>query len=89
MRRDAQSRARFRLEPGLALRNAAVSAIDVGRLEEAERLLLESTRHPSEEVNPWRDLAQLYASQGRLGEAVSAGAEMARLSRASPAVAPT
>lgn len=74
----------FGLEPGLALRNAAVSAIDVGRLEEAERLLLESTRHPSEEVNPWRDLAQLYASQGRLGEAVSAGAEMARLSRGLP-----
>lgn len=71
----------FGLDPGLALRNAAVSALDVGRWEEAEALLLESARHPAEEVNPWRDLAELYAAGGRLGEAVAAGVEMAKHSR--------
>ncbi|MBP7149570.1 MAG: hypothetical protein KBD01_18740 [Acidobacteria bacterium] len=73
------------LSPGLALRNVAVSAIEVGRYEEAERLLLESANHPSEETNPWRDLASLYAGQGRLGEASAAARAMIEFSRRLPA----
>jgi tetratricopeptide (TPR) repeat protein len=75
---------RFDFPEGLALRNAAVAAQDAGRFDEAERLLLESTRVPDEEANPWRDLAALYATEGRLGEAVAAARAMALAVRAAP-----
>jgi tetratricopeptide (TPR) repeat protein len=75
---------RFDFPAGLALRNAAVAAQDAGRFDEAERLLLESTRVPDEEANPWRDLAALYATQGRMGEAVAAARAMALAVRAAP-----
>ncbi len=75
---------RYDFPAGLALRNAAVSAQDAGRFDEAERLLLESTRVPDEESNPWRDLAALYAAEGRLGEAASAARAMTLAVRAAP-----
>ena len=75
---------RFDLPAGLALRNAAVAAQDAGRFDEAERLLLESTRVADEEANPWRDLAALYAAEGRVGEAVAAARAMALAVRAAP-----
>lgn len=73
---------RHDLPAGLSLRNAGVAAQDAGRFEEAERLLLESTRLPDEDANPWRDLASLYATEGRLGEAVAAAREMVLAARA-------
>lgn len=69
---------------GLALRNAAVSAQETGRYSEAEKLLLESTEYPEETTNPWRDLASLYATQGRLGEALDASRRMLAFSRLLP-----
>ncbi len=73
-----------RLNPGLAFRNAAVSAALAGRLEEAERLLVESTMHPDEDTNPWRDLVDLYVLEGRLGEALDASRRMIEFGRKLP-----
>ncbi len=75
---------RYDFPAGLALRNAGVAAQDAGRFDEAERLLLESTRVPDEEANPWRDLAALYAAEGRLSEAVAAARAMSLAVRAAP-----
>ncbi|RMG45178.1 MAG: tetratricopeptide repeat protein [Acidobacteria bacterium] len=72
------------LSPGLALRNAAVSALMVGHLDEAERLLVESTAHPEDDADPWRDLTDLYLAEGRLGEAVEAARRMIEFGRRMP-----
>ncbi len=58
---------------GVALSNAAASAMEVFKFDEAERLYLESTRRPVEgTINPWGRLAHLYLRQGRFPEALSA-----------------
>jgi len=56
------------------LRNGGEAAACVGRFDEAERLYLESTNYfdPMSYSNPWWDLANLYLSQGRFVEALSA-----------------
>ena len=72
------------LPPGLALRNAAIAAIQVGKLEQAERFLIESTENPDPNINPWRDLAELYSLEGRLTEAVDAAKRMVEFSRFVP-----
>ncbi len=75
---------RAKLDPGLALRNLGVSALEAGRFAEAERLLQESTQHPDESANPWRDLTALYVGQARFGEALEASRRMIAFSRALP-----
>ncbi len=70
--------------PGLALANAALSALEIGRYEEAERYLLEATADLDLNSNPWRHLVGLYALQGRLGEAVDAARRMLAFGRALP-----
>lgn len=75
---------RHDFDPGLALRNAGVSALESGRLAEAEKLLLASTDYPTEEINPFRDLTMLYTSQARLTEAVDAARRMNEFSRRLP-----
>ena len=75
---------RHRLNPGLALRNAGVAAALAGRFEESERLLVESTTHPDDDTNPWRDLVELYALEGRLGEALDASRRMIEFGRRLP-----
>lgn len=67
--------------PALPLRNAAVSALEVGRYVEAETLLLESAGRTDPNVNPWRDLAALYVLEGRIGEAAGAARQMIERSR--------
>ncbi len=69
------------LPSGLALRNTGVSAIEAGRLEEAERLLIESTENPDEDTNPFRDLLTLYTEQNRLAEAIDAARQMVLFAR--------
>lgn len=69
------------LDLGLALRNAGVSAIEVGELEAAERLLIESTENPDGDTNPYRDLLSLYTEQARLAEAADAGRRMVAFGR--------
>ncbi len=61
----------------VTLSNAAAAAIEMFRFDEAERLLLESTKRAVEPtINPWGRLAHLYLQQGRFAEAVSALKEM-------------
>lgn len=62
--------------PGLALRNVAVAVASAGQYERAERLLLESTEHPTPETNPWSLLTDVYLEQARFAEAASAAREM-------------
>ena len=71
-------------ELGLALRNVAVAALESGRYGDAERMLLESTEHPDENTNAWRDLATLFVAEGRLSEALDAARRMRDLSRRQP-----
>lgn len=70
--------------PGVAMRNLAVAAATAGRYEEAEQLLVASTSYPDPDINPWRDLLDLYASEGRLAEAVDAGRRMLEFGRLVP-----
>jgi hypothetical protein len=65
-------------EYALYLTNAAEGALGVLRPDEAERLLLEATEHFTRPTlaNPWMDLTNLYLSQGRALEALSALREM-------------
>lgn len=59
------------------LSNAAASAEEVFRFDEAERLYLESARRPpAGSVNPWGRLVRLYVRQGRFTEALSAWRQM-------------
>lgn len=70
--------------------NAGEHAIGLGRFDEAERHLLEGTRHfdRHEAGSPWQSLALLYAQSGRLPEAVSAVRKMHEWSHAcDPALA--
>lgn len=66
--------------PALALGNAALSAMEIGRFDEAELYLLEATRQPDIGSNPWRYLTNLYVLQARLGEAAESAQEMVRFS---------
>ena len=56
------------------LRNAGEAAWGLMKFDEAERLLLEATRHfdPGTYSNPWEDLAILYLGQARFPEALAA-----------------
>lgn len=58
--------------------NAAEAARDLLRYDEAEKLLLEATRHYSQYTysNPWGMLADLYIHEGRLPEALEAAKNM-------------
>lgn len=60
------------------LRNAGSAAWSLGKLDEAERLLLEATKHfdPATYSNPWEDLTTLYIGQGRFPEALATTREM-------------
>jgi tetratricopeptide (TPR) repeat protein len=72
------------LEGGVALSNAAASAMEIFKFDEAERLYNEAARRPVEgTINPWARLLHLYLRQGRFAEAVGALREMKayRLSR--------
>ena len=70
--------------PALALGNAALSAMEIGRFDEAEMYLLEATRRPDIGSNPWRYLTNLYVIEGRLGEAAESAREMVEFSRFLP-----
>ena len=72
------------LPPAVALRNLGVAAVTAGRYDEAEQLLLEATSHPDPDINPWRDLASLYAAEGRLAEAIETARKMAEYGRRLP-----
>jgi tetratricopeptide (TPR) repeat protein len=67
--------------------NAAAASLEVLRMDEAEREMLEGTRHFSEgnAANPWLDLMDLYLGQGRMSEATSAVREALSWRRAQPA----
>lgn len=54
--------------------NAAETAISMLKFKDAERLLLEGTRHFRRwsYTNPWEQLALIYITEGRLAEAISA-----------------
>ncbi len=67
--------------PGLALRNFGISAVEVGRFDEAERVLQEAVLRPSPATNPWRDLANLYLLEGRLNSAAEAARSMVERGR--------
>jgi tetratricopeptide (TPR) repeat protein len=56
------------------LRNAGEAAWGLGKLDEAEKLLLEATRHFDSGTysNPWEDLATHYLGEARFPEALSA-----------------
>ena len=58
--------------------NAGETARDMLRFDEAEKLFLESSRrfHQFTYSDPWRFLSELYVSQGRLAEAITALKEM-------------
>jgi tetratricopeptide (TPR) repeat protein len=59
--------------------NAALGALSVLRLDEAERLALDGTaRLESTVSNPWRTLLELYLTEGRGGDAVAAIRQMQR-----------
>ena len=59
------------------LSNAAASAEEIYRFDEAERLYTEATRRPPEgSVNPWGRLVRLYLRQSRLAEAVDSWRRM-------------
>lgn len=59
------------------LSNAAASAEEIFRFDEAERLYTEATRRqPEGSVNPWGRLVRLYLRQSRLAEAVDAWRRM-------------
>lgn len=73
-----------RMTPTVALGNAALAAMEVGRYAEAEEYLLEATRTPDLYTNPWRQLVGLYVSQARLSEAFDAGRRMAELAALQP-----
>ena len=62
----------------VAYTNAAIGAQAVLRMDEAERLMLEGTRHFAHAVvsNPWLDLMVLYVAQGRIPEALDAMRKM-------------
>jgi tetratricopeptide (TPR) repeat protein len=74
----------YGMAPGLALRNLAVASAAVGQYERAERLLLEATKHPTTESNPWRLLAHLYLEEARFAEAAEAATEMVEYARHMP-----
>lgn len=67
--------------------NASDSALEVFRFDEAERLILESTRRANTVpwVNPFRQAAELFLTEGRIPEAVDAlrGGQQLRIARAS------
>jgi len=57
----------------VAYTNAAIGALAVLRMDEAEELILEGGSHFDETVaNPWLDLMVLYVAQGRMAEALDA-----------------
>ena len=58
--------------------NAGEAARDLLRYDEAEKLLLDSTKRFNQYTfsDPWRFLAEMYVGQGRLPEAVQALKEM-------------
>lgn len=59
--------------------NAALGALSVLRLDEAERLALDGTaRLESTVSNPWRTLLEIYLTEGRGGDAVAAIRQMQR-----------
>lgn len=66
------------------LRNSGAAALTLQKYEEAERLLLEATRHFETGTfsDPWKDLVRLYLSQGRFPEALGAVKEMQAWSHA-------
>jgi tetratricopeptide (TPR) repeat protein len=77
-------------DPGkgaLEYSNAGEAALGVLRLDEAERLYLEGTRHfvSGTPANPWLELAHLYVAQGRTGEARDAMREMLAWAERQPA----
>jgi tetratricopeptide (TPR) repeat protein len=67
--------------------NAAGAAQGLLRMDEAERLVLEGTRHFQEGAtsNPWLHLMGLYIAEGRTAEALDAVREMFAWQRAQPA----
>lgn len=70
--------------------NAAEHCLALGRFEDAERYLLDGTRHfdRRQAGNPWAGLALFYAMSGRLPEAISAVRRMHEWSQAcDPALA--
>ncbi len=58
----------------VAYTNAAIGALAMLKVDEAERLILEGTEHFSTGTvsNPWLDLMILYIGQGRMPEALDA-----------------
>lgn len=58
--------------------NAAESALGMLRFDEAEKLILEGSRHFATGVvaNPWLDLMLLYVTEGRIPEGLAAMREM-------------
>jgi tetratricopeptide (TPR) repeat protein len=62
----------------VAFTNAAIGAQAMLKMDEAEQLMLEGTRHFARGVvsNPWLDLMVLYVAQGRTPEALGALREM-------------
>jgi tetratricopeptide (TPR) repeat protein len=58
----------------VAYTNAAIGAQAVLKMDEAEDLMIEGTRHFAHAVvsNPWLDLMVLYVAQGRIPEALGA-----------------
>lgn len=68
-----------RTDGGVFLVNLAIAAGEMLRFDEAERVLLESTRRRVEStINPWGNLTHLYLRQGRLAEALDAWRQMQR-----------
>lgn len=66
--------------------NASLAALAALKPDEAEKLALEGTRHPSPTTaNPWRLLVSLRLAQGRTSDALDALREMQGWRRRSPA----
>ena len=66
-----------REDGAVELSNAAASAEEVYRFDEAERLYTLATQRPPEgSVNPWGRLVRLYLRQSRLAEAVDSWRRM-------------
>jgi len=68
------------------LRNLGETALELGRYDEAERNLVESTKFFDGETfsNPWEDLSILFMLEGRYPEALSAVREMHAWSHRNP-----
>jgi tetratricopeptide (TPR) repeat protein len=73
-------------EDPVAFTNAAIGALGILRLDEAERLMLDATGlfQAGSASNPWLDLTVLYLGQARISEALEALREMVAWRQSQP-----